>query len=122
MSDKKASAEIIDTPKSIFDELIAEGQIGARLFEETKRRMRTSQEVVYDDRQREKFQAKFMKPSAEAQARGSEAQAKINGDKELNHKILSLEELVAAMTIHIDEMRNRLERLEDNAANHESNI
>ena len=122
MSDKKASAEIIDTPKSIFDELIAEGQIGARLFEETKRRMRTSQEVVYDDRQREKFQAKFMKPSAEAQARGAEAQARINGDKELNHKILSLEELVATMTIHIDEMRNRLERLEDNAANHESNI
>jgi hypothetical protein len=118
MSDKKAHAEIID---SIFDELIAEGQIGARMFEETKRRMR-SQEVVYDDRQREKLQHKFMKPSAEAQASGAEAQARINGDKELNHKILSLEELVAAMTIHIDEMRNRLERLEDNAANHESNI
>lgn len=88
MSDKKASAEIIDTPK-----------------------------VVYDDRQREKFQAKFMKPSY-----GAEAQARINGDKELNHKILSLEELVSAMTIHIDEMRNRLERLEDDAANHKSNI
>ena len=94
MSDKKASAESIDKPK----------------------------EVVYDDRQREKFQAKFMKPSYEAQARGTEAQARINGDKELNHKIFSLEELVSAMTIHIDEMRNRLERLEDDAANHESDI
>ena len=93
MSDKKASAEIIDTPK-----------------------------VIYDDRQREKFLAKFMKPSAEAQARGAEAQARINGDKELNHKIFSLEELVSAMTIHIDEMRNRLECLEDDAANHKSNI
>jgi len=121
MSDKKASAEIIDTPKDVFDELIVAGQICERMFEETKRRM-NSQEAVYDDRQREKFQAKFMKPSAEAQARGAEAQARINGDKELNYKILSLEELVATMTIHIDEMRNRLERLEDNAANHESNI
>lgn len=122
MSDKKASAEIIDTPKDVFDELIAEGQIGARMFEETKRRMRASQEVVYDDRQREKFQAKFMKPSYEAQARGAEAQARINCDKELNHKILSLEELVSSMTIHIDEMRNRLERLEDDATNHKSDI
>ena len=121
MSDKKASAESIDTPKDVFDDLIADGQIGARMFEETKRRM-MSQEAVYDEIQREKFQYKFMKPSYEAQARGAEAQARINGDKELNHKILSLEELVLAMTIHIDEMRNRLERLEDDAANHESDI